>query len=146
MTEGLSMPHSPRAHRGSVWVLDSGRGHICRIDAKSGAREAIGFYPGFLRVLPSSTTSLSPHSLPASHRAFRRIGTRRELARRKAAAWCGIIIVDIRNGEMVEWLRFTREVRELFDIALIPNVRCPRGLAFDNAALKDAISVEDAAN
>jgi len=145
VAEGLSMPHSPRVHRGSVWVLDSGRGHLCRIDAKSGVREAIGFYPGFLRGLAfTDNFAVATLSLPRTAR-FEGLELDGELARRKASPRCGIIIVDIRNGDVVEWLRFTREVKELFDIALIPNVRCPRGLALDSVTLKDAISVEDAA-
>jgi uncharacterized protein (TIGR03032 family) len=142
---GLSMPHSPRVHRGSVWVLDSGRGHLCRIDAKSGVREAIGFYRGFLRGLAfTDNFAVATLSLPRTAR-FEGLELDGELGRRKAAPWCGIIIIDIRNGDVVEWLRFAGEVKELFDVALIPNVCCPRGLTLDSAALKDAISVEDPA-
>ena len=30
VTEDLSMPHSPRVNAGTLWVLDSGRGYLCR--------------------------------------------------------------------------------------------------------------------
>src|SRR3990172_6779302 len=32
VTEDLSMPHSPRLNAGTLWVLDSGRGHLSRVD------------------------------------------------------------------------------------------------------------------
>lgn len=29
------MPHSPRLNAGTLWVLDSGRGYLCRVDDAS---------------------------------------------------------------------------------------------------------------
>jgi hypothetical protein len=31
---GFAMPHSPRIHHGQIWLLDSGRGALVRVDAK----------------------------------------------------------------------------------------------------------------
>jgi uncharacterized protein (TIGR03032 family) len=33
LANGLSMPHSPRSHRGSAWLLNSGSGHLCQIES-----------------------------------------------------------------------------------------------------------------
>jgi uncharacterized protein (TIGR03032 family) len=51
LANGLSMPHSPRVHRGLVWLLNSGSGHLCRIDPQNGQCENVSFCPGFLRGL-----------------------------------------------------------------------------------------------
>jgi uncharacterized protein (TIGR03032 family) len=51
VTEDLSMPHSPRFNAGTLWVLDSGRGYLCRVDAKTGKAEQRAFCPGFARGL-----------------------------------------------------------------------------------------------
>ena len=51
VTEELSMPHSPRLNAGVLWVLDSGRGDLSRVDPKSGKREKVAFCPGFARGL-----------------------------------------------------------------------------------------------
>jgi uncharacterized protein (TIGR03032 family) len=142
VADGLSMPHSPRVHQGSVWVLDSGTGRLCRLDAANGARENIGFYPGFLRGLAFvDNYAAVTLSLPRNGR-FQGLALDDELANRKAVPWCGLLIIDIRNGDVVEWIRFASEVKELFDVALIPGVRCPRGLTPGSPALKDAISVD----
>jgi len=45
VTEDLSMPHSPRLNAGTLWVLDSGRGDLCRVDAKTGKTEQVAFCP-----------------------------------------------------------------------------------------------------
>jgi uncharacterized protein (TIGR03032 family) len=51
VTEDLSMPHSPRVNGGVLWVLDSGRGDLARVDPKTGKREQVAFCPGFARGL-----------------------------------------------------------------------------------------------
>ena len=136
------MPHSPRVHRDGVWVLDSGTGQLCRLDPANGARENIGFYPGFLRGLAFvENYAAVTLSLPRNGR-FQGLALDNELTKRKAVPWCGLLIIDIRNGDVVEWVRFDREVKELFDVALISGVRCPRGLTPGSPALKDAISVD----
>ena len=56
--------------------------------------------------------------------------------------WCGLLIIDIRNGDVIEWVRFDGDVKELFDVALISGVRCPRGLTPHTPALQDAISMD----
>jgi hypothetical protein len=45
-----------------------------------------------------------------------------------AAPWRGLLIVDLTHGDIVEWLRIEGDVSDLFDVAVIPGVRCPRGL------------------
>ncbi len=77
LVEGLSMPHSPRVHNGSAWLLNSGTGYLCRVDVDNGCRENVAFCPGFLRGL----TMIGPYavatmSLPR-HGAVSRIGAGR---------------------------------------------------------------------
>jgi len=43
------MPHSPRVTPEGIYLLDSGRGMLARVDPKSGDRTDIAFCPGFLR-------------------------------------------------------------------------------------------------
>src|SRR5262249_27007303 len=46
---GLSMPHSPRVHRGNLWLLDSGNGFFGRVDLQRREFESVAFCPGYLR-------------------------------------------------------------------------------------------------
>ncbi len=48
---GLSMPHSPRLHRGNLYLLDSGHGHLLRCDPATAKTEVICELPGFTRGL-----------------------------------------------------------------------------------------------
>lgn len=52
LVSGLSMPHSPRWHRGGVWFCDSARGLLKRYDPYSEKIETLGApLPGFARGL-----------------------------------------------------------------------------------------------
>src|SRR5206468_10747555 len=49
---GLCMPHSPRWHRGRLWVLESGTGRLVDVNAETGAiSSAAADLPGFARGL-----------------------------------------------------------------------------------------------
>src|SRR5262249_21101330 len=66
-----------------------------------------------------------------------------EMARRKAHPWCGVFVIDLRSGDLAEWIRLSDEYTELVDVALIPNVRCPMALAPDSPQIPDTIACED---
>jgi uncharacterized protein (TIGR03032 family) len=143
VAEGLSMPHSPRLHDGVLWVLDAGSGHLCRIDPQTGRRENVAFCPGFLRGLTfTGPYAVLTASLPRYGR-FQGLLLDDELARRKAVPWCGVFIIDLRTGDIAEWVRLGAGYTELVDVGLIPNVRCPTGLAPDSPQMQDAITFED---
>src|SRR5204862_271475 len=50
IASGLSMPHSPRWHRGRLWLLDSGTGRLGSL-GPGGAFQPLAFCPGNLRGL-----------------------------------------------------------------------------------------------
>jgi uncharacterized protein (TIGR03032 family) len=143
VADGLSMPHSPRLHAGAVWLLNSGSGHLLRIDPQSGRREAVAFCPGFLRGLAFiDDFAVVTLSLPRYGR-FQGLALDGELTQRQAAAWCGLMVIDTRSGDIVEWLRLDGEM-ELFDVGAVPLARCPLALAPDSPDLQEAITLEDA--
>lgn len=142
VTEDMSMPHSPRLHEGELYVLDSGRGTLCRVDRQTGKREAIAFLPGFARGLgfhgPYAFVGLS---LPRDG-SFSGLELDGELERRDADPWCGVQIIDTRNGDVVEWIRLRGEVRELFDVFVLPGVTCPKATGLLDGAIRNEISIE----
>jgi uncharacterized protein (TIGR03032 family) len=48
---GLSMPHSPRLHDGTLYILNSGTGHFGSIELQRKTFEPVAFCPGYLRGL-----------------------------------------------------------------------------------------------
>ncbi len=125
VAEGLSMPHSPRIHGGVLYVVESGRGALVRL-APDGRGEDVAFLPGFARGLAFvNHYAVLTISLPRSA-AFAGLPIAEAMRRRGAPPWRGLMIVDLRNGDIVEWLRLEGDVSELFDVSFIFNVRCPR--------------------
>jgi uncharacterized protein (TIGR03032 family) len=145
LTDGLSMPHSPRAHDGSAWVLNSGTGYLCRIDVDTGRQENVAFCPGFLRGLAMiGHYAVATMSLPRNGR-FRGLALDDELLRRQVDPWCGLVIIDTRHGDVVEWARFGGEFVEMFNVDLIPGTRAATAIAPDSLEMQAAISVEEVA-
>ena len=128
IVEGLSMPHSPRVLGDAIYLLDSARGALVRVERASGRREDVAFCPGFARGLAFvDHYALVTISLPRVS-AFDTLPVVVEMKARGASAWSGLLVIDLRNGDIVHWLRFEGDVTELFDVAVIPEVRCPRGI------------------
>lgn len=142
---GLSMPHSPRLHRDELWVLNSGSGYLGRIDRKSGTFEPVAFCPGFLRGLSfNGDYALVGTSLPR-RTGFTGLALDEELKRRDAAARCAIMVIDLRTGDTVHWLRFDSHITELYDVAFLPGVTRPGCLGFQTGEIRQLVTLENAA-
>ena len=99
VAEGLSMPHSPRWYRERLWVLNSGKGELGRVDLAAGRFEPIAFCPGYLRGLAfAGDHAIVSLSQPRHDKTFGGLALDGELARRNADAQCGLQIIDLKTG------------------------------------------------
>jgi uncharacterized protein (TIGR03032 family) len=145
VAEGLSMPHSPRLHGGRLWLLDSGRGQIGHVDLASGRFEPVAFCPGYARGLAFvGDHALVGLSLARENRTFAGLDLDNELKARDTEPRCGLAVIDTRSGDMTAWVRIEGVVRELYDVAVLPGVRCPSLIGFKTDEVKRVISIEDA--
>ncbi|MEO0962635.1 MAG: TIGR03032 family protein [Pseudomonadota bacterium] len=143
VTQKLSMPHSPRVHDGKLWVLNSGHGELCTVDEASGALTTVAFLPGFLRGLAfHGRFAFVGLSLPRDG-SFSGLALDAALEKRDADPWCGVLIVDTQSGDIVEWIRFEGEIRELFDVFVLPGVKTPMALGMLDPLIKSMITIED---
>ena len=142
VTDQLSMPHSPRVADGQVYVLDSGRGQIVRIDPQSGAKRDIAFCPGFLRGLAVHAGHAIVTVSKPRDGSFKGLLLDGEMRARDAEPWCGVMIVDLASGDIVEWIRLEGEISELFDVCALPDVRCPMSLGPGTIEIQNSISFD----
>ncbi len=143
VTEDLSMPHSPRLNGGTLWVLDSGRGYLCRVDPDTGKTEQVTFCPGFARGLSFwQGYALIGTSLPRDG-AFKGLELDDNIKTRDGEPRCGAYIVDTRTGDILHWIRFEGAVRELFDAAFIPGVRAPMCVGLGNPEMRTLITFSE---
>lgn len=122
VARGFSMCHSPRLFNGKLWVLDSGKGQLRTVDAATGRHEEVAGCQGFTRGLaffgPFAFVGLSKiretnvfGGLP--------------IAEKREQLKCGVEVVDWRSGRIVAGLAFHTGVDEIFDVQVLPGIRCP---------------------
>ncbi len=142
VTEKLSMPHSPRWYADRLWVLNSGTGHLGTVDVASGTFESHAFCPGFLRGLAfHNGHAVIGLSLPRDG-SFSGLQLDDELKKRDAEPWCGVQIVNLNSGDIVEWIKLEGGVSELFDVAVLPGVRWPVATGFLNEEIHKQYTFE----
>jgi uncharacterized protein (TIGR03032 family) len=145
IASGLSMPHSPRLYRGRLWLHNSGTGHFGSIDPRGGRFEEMTFCPGYLRGLVFvGDYAVVGLSRPRDEKTFGGLALAEELAKRSADARCGLMIIDLRNGNVVHWLRVEGLVRELYDVAALPQVSRPMALGFKTDEIQRTIAIGEA--
>jgi len=134
VAHGLCMPHSPRVHQGQLFVLDSGRGHLCTVDRASGGLTTVAALPGYARGLAfygrHAFVGLSQirekdmfGGLPIAE-AF-------DETQRK----CGVCAVDLGTGQVTAFLYFEGGCTELFDLSVLPGLRWPGVIGFQDKTL-----------
>ena len=119
---GLSMPHSPRWHDGDLWVLESGKGELCRVDLDAGRTETVAELPGFTRGLAFvDRFAFVGLSQIRESSSFGGLPIAQRLTERQSGVW----MVDLDAGAVAGFLRFEDLVQEVFDVALLEGKRFP---------------------
>jgi len=122
ITRGLSMPHSPRWYDNRLWVLESGRGALCTVDPKTGARTDVARVPGFCRGLdfigPIAFIGLSQLR---GTTPFTDIPITDDNSDRLSGVWA----VHLQTGKTIAFLKFTGGVQEIFAVQAVPGVLFP---------------------
>ncbi len=139
---GLSMPHSPRWHRGRLWLLESGTGWLGWMEPENRSFRRLAFCPGYARGLAfSGDWAVVGVSLPRHEPSFLGLPLEEELARRRAVPRCGVLVFDIRSGDLHHWLRFEGIVRELYDVAVLRGVRRPMAIGLRGEEIRRTLTV-----
>ena len=68
-----------------------------------------------------------------------------ELKKRDAEPWCGVQIVELATGNIVEWIRLEGGVTELFDVQVIDGVRHATATGILNDDIQRFVTFEAAA-
>lgn len=151
---GLSMPHSPRMHKGELWVLNSGTGELGVVKLPDGKRNAKGgfepriFCPGFVRGLAFGGKYAFVGLSKPRYKRFEGLALDQRLKDADAEPWCGVQVIDLEKGACVDWLRIDGAVAELYDVGVIPGFKCPMAVSpgtVDAATLITVAPTEDSA-
>jgi uncharacterized protein (TIGR03032 family) len=80
-------------------------------------------------------------SRPRDDKTFGGLVLEDELAKRAADARCGLLIIDLRSGNTAHWLRVEGLVRELYDVAALPQASRPMALGFKTDEIERMIAI-----
>lgn len=143
---GLSMPHSPRIRDGRLWLLNSGAGQFGSVDIATGRFDAVVPCRGYARGLGFvGRHAVIGLSKPRGSEGFEGLPLQSALDAEGAAPMCGLIVVDLDRGAIVEWLRIEGAITELFDVLPIPGARSPSLIGFRTDEIKQRIAIGPAA-
>ena len=122
VARGLVMPHSPRIHGNAVWLLDSGRGRLVRVNLRDGSVDTVAELPGYARGL-AMAGPLAFVGLSRARESATFLGV--PIAARRDRLRCGVAIVELSSGRTIGLLEFHTGIEEIFDVRLVPGVRSP---------------------
>ena len=139
---GLSMPHSPRFYQGKLWLLNSGKGFFGVVDLDKGKFEPITFCPGYLRGLAFwKNWAIVGLSKPRD-RTFLGLELDENLLAKNVEPCCGLMVIDINTGSIVEWLRLEGVITELYDVQVLPGVQRPMALGFQTDEISRLLTLD----
>lgn len=145
VAEGLSMPHSPRWHDGRLWILNSGTGELGWIDMEKKRFVPVAFCPGFTRGLALHGQHAIIGLSKPRHGRFEGLELDQRLKDKDADAWCGLQVISLASGDVVQWLRFDGAITELFDVCVLPGVKNALTLGPQSNEIRDFITIENPA-
>jgi uncharacterized protein (TIGR03032 family) len=139
---GLSMPHSPRVYQDKLWVLNSGTGEFGTVDRENGKFDPVAFCPGYMRGLTFvGDYAIVGLSKARGNKTFSGLALDDRLADKKAEAQCALQIIDLKSGDIVNWLKIDGVVEELYDVVALPNAIRPMALGFKSDEIRHVISM-----
>lgn len=115
LTSGLCMPHSPRWYRDQLYVLESGKGTLSRVDLDSGVTETITKLPGFTRGL----AFIGRYAIVGLSQVRESVFAGIPLTQTNEPRHSGVWVVDLDTAEIVGFVRFDGLVQEVFDLQVI---------------------------
>jgi uncharacterized protein (TIGR03032 family) len=140
--EGLSMPHSPRWANGKLYVLNAGTGQLGHVDFATKSFVPLTFVPGFARGLSIVGNVAAVGLSKPRNQRFEGLQLDEELKKRDADPWCGVQILSLANGDVLNWIRFEGDISEIFDISFLPNVVNPMMIGLRTAEIRELITFE----
>ena len=143
---GLTMPHSPRWHEGRLWVLNSGRGELGWVE--SGCFYSLCELPGFIRGLAFSNGCAVVGLSKLRSPVFTGLPLEEKLSQVSDSQQgiCGLRVVDLNSGCILHSLDLPEPIDELFDVAVLPNVREPLALGLKDESIDCLVKLPQVAN
>jgi len=139
---GLSMPHSPRWHQDKLYLLNSGTGEFGYVDLEKGQFNPMVFCPGYLRGCTfCGDFAIVGISQPRHNKTFQGLPLDDKLAQKNAVPRCGLLVINLKTGDTVHSLRLEGSIQELYDVAILPQIRRPMMIGFKSDEIRRMVTI-----
>jgi uncharacterized protein (TIGR03032 family) len=142
IASGLSMPHSPRWYQERLWLLNSGTGEFGYLDPQQEKFEPMVFCPGYLRGCALVENYAVVGISQLRNKTFSGLQLDQKLQQAGLESFCGLLIIDLLQGEIVHWLKLEGVVSELYDVAILPKIRRPMAIGIKSDEIKRLITID----
>lgn len=105
----------------------------------------VAFCPGFTRGLALHGQHAIIGLSKPRHGRFEGLELDQRLKDKDADAWCGLQVISLASGDVVQWLRFDGAITELFDVCVLPGVKNALTLGPQSNEIRDFITIENPA-
>ena len=142
IVKGLSMPHSPRWYQDKLWVLESGKGTLSQVNPISQEITTVVELPGFTRGLSFwGNLAFIGLSQVRETAVFSGIPLTQTIKERI----CGVWVVNINTGDTVAFLRFEGAIHEIFAVSVLPGIKFPEIVDWNDHLLSSSYALPDEA-
>jgi uncharacterized protein (TIGR03032 family) len=125
-------------------LANAGTGELGRVDLERGAFEPVVFGPGFLRGLCFvGDYAIVGSSKPRRGDIYSGLALDDALEERNVQPHLGLFVVDLRRGELVEWLLIEGPVRELFDVCALTGAVRPAAIGLRSDEIQTELWFDD---
>ncbi len=129
---GLSMPHSPRWHKGKLWLINSGEAQLGYVDFATRRFVPVAMCQGFARGIAFVSVAGIDYAVvalsrlrPAKNGLVGQINLQERLDSLGNYQHCGLLVFNLASGSLEQWLTIEGQVTELYDVAFLPDIRRP---------------------
>jgi uncharacterized protein (TIGR03032 family) len=132
----LAMPHTPRLIDGSLYVLQSAKGELIKIDTATGRYEVIKKFNGYVRGMAycKGYLFIGFSRIRATHNVFSNLPVS------ESATHAGVAVMHLATATVAGEIIYQNSVEEIYDLQIIPNMR-PGMVNFDQEEKDMAISI-----
>jgi uncharacterized protein (TIGR03032 family) len=134
VVSGLMMPHSPRYYQGKVYFCNSGEGQLCCYNPQTGQMQVLAELPGFTRGMDFYGPLLF---VGLSKVRQSEVSRRAPLAERYSETHSGIWVWNLETNTEVGWLKFSGNVDQIYDVAVLPCCSYPELIEPEHPRLRN---------
>jgi len=138
LLDGLAMPHSPRCYEDDVYYCNSGHGQFCRYSPDTKKSEVVAEVQGFTR----GVDFFGPIAFVGLSRVRQtEVAKPVPLTKKYDETFSGIWLINLKDGSVAGYIKFTGNVDQIYDVAVIPSSSFPELIEPTHPRMRNHFSI-----